>query len=113
MNGDWYGTLNEADRAAWDDFERHTREHTIRAMDGSAMVMSLVPSGEPDVKFAVELGLAIMMGKPIIALALPGRAIPEGLRKVAAEVVVADVDTEAGQARIREALNRLKPGRAR
>lgn len=49
---------------------------------GSAMCISLVPDGEIDPKFAVELGYMIMLDKPIIAVVVPGAAIPEKFAKV-------------------------------
>jgi hypothetical protein len=100
MAGDWYGELSPADRAEWDAYEKRAREHTVRGMAGSAFVMSLVPDGEPDIKFATELGLAIMLDKPLLAVVMPGRKVPSGLRRVAREIVEADVDTEAGRARL-------------
>lgn len=84
--------------AEWDDFVTYHREHTVKNMAKSAYVMSLVPDADKvDVKFAVELGLAIMLDKPIIAMAQPGTRIPPGLTKVATAVIVADLDTEDGK----------------
>ena len=109
----WEEELTTRDRRDWNRFVQHHREHTVKAMTESALVASLVPSGETDVKFAVELGLAIMLGKPIVALALPGTEIPEGLRKVADLIVVADLDTDEGQrkvaAKLKEFTGSLEP----
>lgn len=88
----------------WDRFVEYHREHTVKAMAESAYVMSLVPD-QVDVKFAVELGLAIMLDKPIIAMAQPGARIPPGLVKVATAVIVADLDTEDGK---KQAAGQLK-----
>ena len=64
----------------------------------SAFMMSLVPKGDVDIQFAVELGLGIMLDKPIIAVAMNGTPVPPGLRRVAHAVIeVGDVDTEAGR----------------
>jgi hypothetical protein len=93
----WDDDLAPAEQQEWDQFVRHVREGTVRQMAGSAFVTSLVPQGKPDIKFAVELGLAIMMEKPLILLARSGRDIPPKLRKIADGVIVADPDTEAGQ----------------
>ena len=98
--------LSAEDRAEWDDFVRHVRENTVKAMEQSAYVMSLVPEGEPDIKFAVELGLAIMLDKPIIALVMPGTTIPPGLRKVAGAIIEADLDTEDGRRRAAEQMKK-------
>lgn len=84
----------------WDEFAAWHREHTVKAIESSAYVMSLVPTGDVDVKFAVELGLAIMLNKPVIALAMPGTTIPPGLRKVADAVIIADLDTETGKQQV-------------
>lgn len=49
---------------------------------GSAMCISLVPDGEIDPKFAVELGYMIMLDRPIIAVVVPGATIGEKFAKV-------------------------------
>lgn len=63
------------------------------------------PKGETDIKFAVELGLSIMLDKPVVLLAAPGVTIPPGLRRIAHAVIELrqDIDTEAGR---REASHR-------
>jgi hypothetical protein len=104
---DWLDELDPSGRAEWDRFVNHVRRETVAKMTDSAFVISLVPRGEPDVKFAVELGLAIMLDKPILAIALPGAVLPERLRRVADEIVVADVDLEAGREKVHAAIARL------
>lgn len=103
----------ERDRAAaimgadqqWEDFVAYTRREIVAKIADSAFVMSLVPGGDTDIKFAVELGAAIMLDKPIVALALRGRDIPPGLRRVAHAVIeIGDIDTEAGQMELRRKL---------
>lgn len=82
----------------WEDFVRHFREDVLKDLAGSEIVMSLVPrDGEFDVKFAVELGAAIMLNKPIIAIASPDRPLPEKLLRVIDRVITADIETEEGQ----------------
>ena len=111
---DWLGKLNDKERREWDEFVDYTRTKTIENMANSAFVMSLVPEGKSDIKFSVELGLAIMMDKPILIVARKGVAVPEKLRKVADEVVelTEDLDTEAGQVelsvKIRDMSQRLR-----
>ena len=103
---DWLEELDDEQRAEWETFVKHAREETLRAMDDSAFVMSLIPH-EPDVKFAVELGFAIMLDKPILAVAMPGADVPPKLRLVADEVIEADVDVEAGRQRVAQAIERF------
>jgi hypothetical protein len=95
----WDKNLSAAERGEWDEFVRHVRTETVQGMMESAFVMSLVPEDKPDIKFAVELGLAIMLDKPIVAVTMPGRKVPPGLRKVATAVICADLDTEEGRRR--------------
>lgn len=104
----WDERLTPEEREDWERFVRHTREHTVKGMMSSAFVMSLVPNGEPDIKFAVELGLAIMLDKPIIAIVMKGASCPERLRSVVDGVVELeeDFDTEAGK---QQAMDKLRP----
>lgn len=93
----------------WLEFVQHVRHGTIAKIAGSDACISIVPdSDELDIKFAVELGLMIMMDKPIIVFAHPERPIPDHLRRVADEIVVADIDLEEGQRLLKEALVRLR-----
>lgn len=78
-------------------------------LEETAVTISLIPRGETDIKFAVELGLSIMMDKPIIALVQPGMSIPSGLAAVAAEIVEVDIsrDPEGAQRSIMDAFARV------
>lgn len=93
--------------AWWQEFVDHTRRQTLAQMVDSAIVVSINPGGEPDIKYAVELGLSIMLDKPILLVSMPGREIPERLRRVADEVVECDLDLEAGRQAVTEALQRM------
>jgi nucleoside 2-deoxyribosyltransferase len=95
----WDENLSPSERRDWDQWVASVRAGTVKQMAGSAFVASLVPDdGEVDIKFAVELGLAIMLGKPIVAIAVAGRPVPGKLREVADEVIeVSDMDTDAGR----------------
>ena len=104
---DWLDELSPRDRAEWDDFVDGVRRDALAKISDSAFVMSLVPRGDTDIKFEVELGLAIMLDKPILAVVLPGAAVPERLRRVADEIVEADIDLEAGRRAIGAAMERM------
>ena len=95
--------LDETEQEKWDSFVVYQREVVLRAMTESALMISIVPK-EVDIKFAVELGMAIMLNKPILALAQSSDDVPPMLRRVASRVVIADVDTAEGQALIEQAL---------
>lgn len=104
---DWVDDLDEDERQGWDEFVNHFRRDALAKMAGSAFVASIVPRGEFDVKFATELGAAIMLDKPILAIVAPGATVPEKLRLVATEVVEADLDLEDGREKIGEAIRRM------
>lgn len=103
---DWESRLNETERERWRSFVTHMQESTVSAMASSAYVASLCPDdGEFDVKFALETGLAVLLDKPIIAIALAGRTVPPGLARVAHAVLeVDDIDTAAGQTELGQKL---------
>lgn len=76
----------------WDDpqvktWAAHVRGELIPKLRESALTVSLVPSGQTDVKFAVELGLTIMLDKPIILAVAPGVTVPPKLAQIADEIV--------------------------
>lgn len=83
------------------EFVRHIRANTAKKIEKSSYVMSFVPTSDGvDVMCAVEMGLAIMMRKPLILITTARSDVPPKLRQIAdAEVDMSDVDidTEEGQ----------------
>jgi len=84
----------------WQDPEvkqwmRHVRRKLIPKISGSAVTISIVPNGQPDVKYAVELGMCIMLNKPILLFARTDTVIPERLRRVADEIIISDLDPDS------------------
>jgi hypothetical protein len=110
--GDWMDNLTPDERGSWDSFVDHVRKDAVHKIADSAFVMSLVPGGDPDIKFAVELGLAIMLDKPIVPVAVAGRDVPPGLRRVAHAVIELehDMDTEAGQLEMQQRIQEVMEG---
>lgn len=106
------GPLSRSEEDAYNDYVRHFRRNVLPKMQNSTFVTSLLPdSGGLDVKFATEFGAAIMLGKPILAIAAPGRPVPEGVRKVATVLETdADIDTPEGAAQISEMLGKFVDG---
>lgn len=91
----------------WQRFVNNVRTDALVKMTDSSAVVSICPDGEPDIKYAVELGLAIMLDKPLIVIVSPGRDVPEHLSRVADEVVFADLDLEEGREQVQRALRRF------
>jgi hypothetical protein len=74
----------------WRAYETRVRTEVLPKVEGSAMGVSIVPTSpdKVDVKFAVELGMMIMLDKPIILCVHPTTLLPEKLRRIADEIVV-------------------------
>jgi hypothetical protein len=72
---------------AW---ETHVRTNVVPRMQASALTISLAPNGEPDIKYAVELGLSIMLDKPIYLVCEPGQILPDRLSRIADKVIEVD-----------------------
>lgn len=105
MDRDEYEAL--FDSKEWREYRDHILNELIPKLEESAVIASLIPEGEPDVKFAVELGFSIMLDKPIIAVVKPGVKVPEKLVLVADHIVEVDFNTEQGQERLADTLNRI------
>lgn len=104
---DWVEEMNPEEKHAWDEFVEHFRRDTLEQIAGSQAFISLVPKDAGDVKFWVELGAAVMMDKPILAVVAPGAKVTQKMRLICDEIVEADVDTEVGRAAITSALTRM------
>jgi hypothetical protein len=83
----------------------HVKSELTPMMEGSAFVMTLVPDGEPDIKFAVELGLSIMLNKPIVTIRRPGTPLAEKLKQVADADLELDLSDPSAQQTIHAFLN--------
>lgn len=78
----------EAREAAW---FADVKARLVPMLRDSALYLGICPDGEPDAKFCVELGVAIMLDKPLLIVVPPGRRCPPGLDRIA-HVVLADCD---------------------
>jgi hypothetical protein len=96
------------DTREWHEYVRRVRDDLLPKLNASAYVVSLVPRGDFDVKFAVELGASIMLDKPIIAVVEPGTRVSRKLLSVADIVVEGNRNDPAEMSeRIAEAMRRL------
>jgi hypothetical protein len=78
--------FDDPDFVAW---AKDVRDNMVPRMINSALVVSLYPQSF-DVKFAVELGAALMMDKPVILSVEPGVQVPDKLVSAADEIVEYD-----------------------
>lgn len=93
------------------EFAERVQRELVPMIKDSAVTISLVPKGPADIKYAVELGLSIMLDKPIIVAVQPGTQIPAKLAKIADEIVELDLSTSRAralsQARVAKAMDRI------
>ena len=82
----------------------HVRKEVIPMAKQCNAFVSIAPQGEPDVKFCVELGLGIMLGKPIIVVARARRDVPSQLWMIAEAVLIGDMSDPVFQERIAETI---------
>lgn len=102
---DWIDELDPGERSQWDAFVDHFRRDAVEKIAGSGVFLSLVPRFDHfDVKFAAELGAAIMFDKPLIVVTMPGAEIPRKLRDIADWVIQTDIDTQEGRDALAHAL---------
>ena len=88
------------------EWETHVRENVLPKMAASALTISLVPNGKADIKYAVELGLSIMLDKPIFLVCEPGQILPDKLLRIADKVIEVDLkgDVRGAQEAIADAI---------
>lgn len=74
----------------------------------SAMTVSIVPdeANVGSIKFAVELGLSIMLDKPIVLAVQPGQRVPEHLTRVADDIVEINGSADLAD-RLKDAFERI------
>lgn len=75
------------DRRAEERFKLEAKERLFPKMEASDVFMSITPREGFDAKFCLELGTAIMMDKPVIALVSPGKVLSNHMRRVADYIV--------------------------
>jgi len=74
------------------DWARRVEREVVPKIAASAFTISLMPKGPPNIKFAVELGLSVMLDKPIILAVPTGSVVPAKLRALADDIVEVDWD---------------------
>jgi hypothetical protein len=91
--GDW---SQEPEAKAW---IADVLDNMVPKMQASSAIVSLVSDGKPDVKFAVETGMAMLLNKPIILAVMPGAEVPPKLRAIADDIIEFDPDDQEGTSR--------------
>lgn len=95
------------DNPDWKAFADHAIKDLIPKIDNSAYCMSLVPrkpEDRTDIKFCLELGVMLMMDKPIIMVVAPGSQVPDKVVQVADMIIEMSMDDERFEERLTAAL---------
>lgn len=101
------GEVEWASDPGFIDWARHVRRTLVPRLRDSHFVMSILPEGKPDVKFAVELGLSLMLDKPVVLVVRPGVHVPGKLALVADAIIEWHDDPAVMSARIQGVIARL------
>ena len=92
----------------WLEYAADARENLVPKIRDSAIVMTDLYSDEPDPKIAIELGYAILLGKPLMIMVGPGQRIPENLRRIADGVLeYGDLTDEKTALRVHAEMDRI------
>lgn len=75
----------------------HVRHQVLPKLRQSALTISLYPKGDPDIKIAVELGMTLMLDKPLVFLVGPGQVVPDRLRRCADLIIEEDDPTKISE----------------
>lgn len=89
------------------NWSQHVREELVPKLRASAAMISLYMSTNPDVKFATELGMSVLLDKPIIILVSPGVPVPDHVVRVADRIIEGDSSDPTVMARLRDAVDDL------
>ena len=87
-------------------------DELVPQLRNSAATISVVPEnvGIGDIKFALETGMTLLLGKPLILAVVPGRQVPAGLARAADRIIDFDETNPARTARqIQQVLEELAP----
>lgn len=90
-------------------YARHFIKDVLpKVRDSSYFIAIGTPVGEmSDVKMATEIGMCILLDKPLIVLAPEGRHVAEKLLRIADHVITGDMDSPVGMAEMQAKLQRV------
>lgn len=93
----------------FDEYAERVRREVAPIIKDSGVFVSITPSSpeKVDIKFAVELGLAIMYDKPILAVVPLGTKLPKKLASVVDSFVILDEADDDFQTRLTDAIQEL------
>ena len=92
------------------DFLHRAETEMLPQMAQSVLCVTIFSKSAPDIKQCLEVGAALLFGKPLILTVPQGAVIPENLRKVAAEIVeIDDYGDPEAMRKLQAAIQRVVP----
>lgn len=85
-----------------EEWMQRVRDELIPRLASANTVVSLIPDGLADVKYAVELGFSILMDKPMIFFVRPGTTVPKKMIAVADRILEVSDDDWANPDKLQE-----------
>lgn len=93
---------------AWADYSQQFRTTIVPQLLSSSIMLAIFDgSAEPPIQAATEIGLMLLLGKPLLVVHPPGVPLPAGLARAADEIVEADPTTDLGQVALTAAIGRM------
>lgn len=98
---------SERQDESWQAYVSHVQSTLVPMISEASMSLLITPqvASETDVKFAIELGLSIMMNKPILAFVHPDMDIPPKLEQFADKVIRVDIADPGAAQRIKDEID--------
>lgn len=94
----------------WKEFADRAIKELVPMVDDSAYCVSIVPrkpENRSDIKFCLELGLMLMLDKPIIMVIAPGSKVPDKVQ-VADAIVELNMDDEKFMERLKATIDEVE-----
>ena len=75
-------------------------------MENSAIAITLV-TGKLDAKICLEIGAAVLLDKPIIAVICEGAKVPANLKRVASVIIEGNMTDAATRVKLQQAISNV------
>lgn len=99
---DWYQDQK------WQAFAANVKNNLVPMIKNSDIYVAICPTPDKvDAKFAVELGVAVMLDKPMVAVVKPGTPISEKLSRVIDRFIECDISQPSERERLAGILKQM------
>lgn len=100
-----------SDDPGWKAFADRAIKELVPMVDDSAYCVSLIPrkpEDRSDIKFCLELGLMLMLDKPIIMVIAPGSKVPDKVVQVADAIIEMNTNDEKFMDRLKATIDEVQ-----